>query len=62
MALVAGALTPITTVVFGDMVDTFSKWNVQPFIGALLTAEQLQDQINNHAYYFCLFAGNFYLN
>ncbi|KAJ3253311.1 GTPase-activating protein [Boothiomyces macroporosus] len=56
MALVAGALTPMTTVVFGDMVDTFSKWNVQPFIGALLTAEQLQDQINNHAYYFCLFA------
>ncbi|KAJ3269221.1 GTPase-activating protein [Terramyces sp. JEL0728] len=56
MAIVAGAVTPMTTVVFGDMVDTFSKWNVQPFIGALLTAEQLQNEINDHVYYFCIFA------
>ncbi|KAJ3317935.1 GTPase-activating protein [Boothiomyces sp. JEL0866] len=56
MAIIAGALTPMTTVVFGDMVDTFSKWNVQPVIGALLTADQLQNEINNHVYYFCVFA------
>jgi ATP-binding cassette subfamily B (MDR/TAP) protein 1 len=51
-AIIAAAALPLTTLVFSDLVDSMTKWQFQPAIGALITADELYDQVKDKCVYF----------
>ncbi|KAJ3269017.1 GTPase-activating protein [Terramyces sp. JEL0728] len=56
MALVSGSALPFTTIIFGDLVDSFAKWQAQPFPGALITADQLASDVSSKVIFFIYLA------
>ena len=54
MSVGAGAVYPCVTIIFGNLVDSFSKWQYAP--GVLITAEQLVSQINDNIMWFVYLA------
>ncbi|KAL2911614.1 hypothetical protein HK105_208915 [Polyrhizophydium stewartii] len=55
-AFAAGAAFPLTTVIFGDLVDTFGRWTLQTYPGQFVTADQLADQVASKVIYFVYLA------
>ncbi|KAI8896054.1 ATP-binding cassette transporter ABC4 [Globomyces pollinis-pini] len=51
-SIAAGAALPATSLVFGGLVDTFAKWQAQPAIGVLITADQLVAEVNEQIIFF----------
>lgn len=61
-AALAGAAFPLTTVVFGQLIDTFGKWEAQPMPGVLISAETLTAIVSENTVYFLYLAlGTFIL-
>jgi hypothetical protein len=60
MSCVAGVTVPLTTIIFGDLIDTFALWQIQRFPGQLITAEELVRRVGDTTLYFVYLASNFY--
>ena len=56
LCMVAGVTMPLITIVFGDLIDLFSKWTGQAFPGQLVTADQLASDVAQKALYFVYLA------
>ena len=51
-------------VVFGDLIDTFGKWEIQQIPGypVLITADQFTSNVSSSTLYFLYLAGNYFLS
>ncbi|KAH6563599.1 hypothetical protein BASA62_008434 [Batrachochytrium salamandrivorans] len=54
MAFLAGAAFPLTTVVFGELINTFGKWQIRP--GFYVTAEELVSEVSSKTIFFLYLA------
>jgi hypothetical protein len=60
MSTISGVTIPLTTLVFGELIDTFALWQIQQFPGQLITAEELVRRVGSTTLYFVYLAGHFY--
>ncbi|KAI8910240.1 P-loop containing nucleoside triphosphate hydrolase protein [Gorgonomyces haynaldii] len=56
MSIASGSALPLTTIVFGALVNSFSKWQMQPRPGVLITADELMSEIVTNTLYFVYLA------
>lgn len=53
---ISGATLPATTLVFGQLIDTFGMWQIQAFPGQLVTSDELSRSVNEKSLYFVYLA------